>query len=74
MIMSYHRLNASALSDPNFLCVQLTSTSVPNSIITALIDSGSTHCFVDSKFAHTHDLPLTSIPLIQLRLFDSVNP
>ena len=28
-----------------------------------LIDSRSTHCFVDSKFAHTHDLPLTSISL-----------
>ena len=66
-------LNTSALSDPNSLCVQLTSTSVPNSIITVLIDSGSTQCFVDSKFARTHDLLLTSIPLIQLRLFDSTS-
>ena len=59
-------LNASALSDPNSLHLQLTSTS----IITALVDSGSTHCFVDSKFARTHNLLLTSIPPIQLRLFD----
>ena len=66
-------LNASTLSDPNSLCVQLTPTSVPDSIITTLVDSGSTHCFVDSKFAHTHNLLLTSIPLIQLRLFDSTS-
>ena len=65
--------NASALSDPNSLRVQLTSTFIPNSIITALIDSGSTHCFVDSKFACTHDLSLTSIPPIEFKLFDSTS-
>ena len=63
-------LNTSALFDFNSLCVQLTSTSIPNSVITALVDSRSTHCFVDSKFACTHNLLLTSIPLIQLRLFN----
>ena len=66
-------LNVSALSDPNSLCVLLTSTSIPDSVITALIDSGSTHCFVDSKFACTHNLPLTSVSLIQLRLFDGTS-
>ena len=66
-------LNTSTLSDPNYLRVQLTSTSIPHSVITTLIDSGSTHCFVDSKFAHTHDLPLTSVPPIQLRLFDGTS-
>ena len=66
-------LNVSTLSDFNSLCVLLTSTSVPDSVITVLIDSGFTHCFVDSKFACTHDLPLTSIPPIQLRLFDGTS-
>ena len=66
-------LNMSALSDPNSIHVQLTSTSVPDSVITMLIDSESTHCFVDSKFARTHDLPLTSIPPIQLMLFDGTS-
>ena len=28
---------------------------------------------MDSKFAHTHDLPLTSVSLIQLRLFDGTS-
>ena len=28
---------------------------------------------MDSKFAHTHDLPLTSVPPIQLRLFDGTS-
>ena len=63
------RLNASALSDPNSLRVLLTSTFVPDSVITELIDSRSTHCVVDSKFACTHNLPLTSVPPIQLGLF-----
>ena len=67
------RLQASALSDPNSLHVLLTSTSIPDSAITALIDSGSTHCFVDSKFACTHNLLLTSVPPIQLRLFDGTS-
>ena len=66
-------LNTSALFDSSSLHVLLTSTSVPDSIITTLIDSRSTHCFVDSKFACTHDLPLTSVPLIQLRLFDGTS-
>ena len=63
----------SALSDPHALCVPLSSTFVSSSSITALIDSGSTHCFVDSNFAHTHNLPLTSIPPIQLTLFDGTS-
>jgi len=65
------RLNASALSDPNSLRVPLTSALT--SLIIALIDSGSTHCFVDSNFAHTQDLPLTSIPPIRLRLLDGTS-
>ena len=36
----------------------------------ALVDSGSTHCFVDSNFAKLHDLPTKSVPPIPLRLFD----
>ena len=66
-------LNASTLSDSNSLHVHLTSISVPDSIITALIDSRSTYCFVDSKFACTHNLPLTSVPPNQLRLFDGTS-
>src|SRR5271167_129298 len=64
-------LNASALSDPNSLRVPLTSAFT--SLIIALIDCGSTDCFVDSNFAHTQDLPLTSIPPICLQLLDGTS-
>jgi len=36
----------------------------------ALIDSGSTHCFVDSKFVDTHHLKTSATSLIALYLFD----
>src|SRR5271155_5250021 len=48
------RLNASALS----LRIPLSSDLTSPSVITALVDSGSTHCFVDSNFAHVHKYPL----------------
>ncbi|KAL7281605.1 hypothetical protein ACG7TL_004922 [Trametes sanguinea] len=44
------RLNASALSDPSSLQIQLYSDLVPVPFC-ALIDSGSSHCFVDSQFS-----------------------
>ncbi|KAI0819176.1 hypothetical protein BC628DRAFT_1301773, partial [Trametes gibbosa] len=44
---------------------------VPNPC-TALIDSGSSHCFVDSVFADQHGLPANSVPLIRLHLFDEI--
>ena len=36
----------------------------------ALIDSGSTHCFVDSGFVREHKLPVFSVDPIELKLFD----
>ncbi|KAJ3560639.1 hypothetical protein NP233_g10703 [Leucocoprinus birnbaumii] len=73
------RLNASALSDPHALHL-LTSSSYfsPNSplvssdnSVQALVDSGSTHCFVDSSLVNDLSLPTTSIALVELQLFDS---
>jgi hypothetical protein len=70
------RLNASALSDPNSMLLSLTSTSVLTlgSIIPipfkALVDSGSTHCFVDSSWVRAHKLSTAPIPPVELRLFD----
>jgi len=63
------RLNASALSDTNSLFVPLTSDFTPNPYL-ALIDSGSTHCFVDPGFISPHKLRPYDIPPIPLRLFD----
>ena len=39
----------------------------------ALIDSGSTHCFIDTVFATTHNLPLTRVPPINLKLLDGTS-
>ena len=71
------RLNASALSDPHSLFVSLTSPLILgqyhlNKIpFWALVDSGFTHCFVDSKFVDTHHLKTSTTPLVALHLFDS---
>ena len=42
-------------------------------VFKALIDSSSTHCFVNSHFISKNNLLTYSIPLIQLRLFDGSN-
>ena len=69
-------LNVSALSDPNSLCIPLVSSLVcaPDYLqpipIRTLVDSGSTHCFLDSAFAHGHSLPTTPTLPVELRLFD----
>ena len=39
----------------------------------ALVDSGSTHCFVDTKYALRHSLSTYSISLIVLRLFNGTS-
>ena len=36
----------------------------------ALVNSGSTHCFVDLKFVDTHQLKTFATPLVALHLFD----
>ena len=68
--------NISALSDPHSLFVSLTSLLILdqdhlNKIpFQALVDSGSTHCFVDSKFVNTHYLKTSTTPLVAFYLFD----
>src|SRR6267154_1552731 len=39
----------------------------------ALVDSGSSHCFIDTSFVSNNKIPTYSIPAIQLRLFDSTS-
>ena len=74
--MSLIRLNASALSDPHSLFVSITSPLILgqnhlNKIpFRALVNSGSTHCFVDSKFVDNHHLKTSTTPLVALHLFD----
>ena len=66
-------MNTSALYDPNSLMphVLLLSYNLPE--LRALVDSSSTHCFVDTKYALGHFLSTYSVPPITLRLFDSTS-
>ena len=64
----------SALSDPNSLHVPLSSSLIPNiSNFSALIDSGSTHCFVDTEFVNFHNLPVYPVSPIELKLFNGTS-
>src|SRR5260370_13457350 len=66
------RLNSTSLS-PNSFLLSLTSASVSEHAhpFVALLDSGSSHCFVDELFAKKNKLSLSNLPsTIPLRLFD----
>ena len=64
------QLNVSALSDPNSLQPRVTIISHNIPEFPALVDSGSTHCFVDPSFAKIYSLSTYSVPPITLCLFD----
>ena len=56
---------------PNALFLSITTSLLPNTIIfKALVDSGSTHCFVDSCFVEEKNMTGYSINPIHLKLFD----
>jgi len=63
----------STLYDPNSLMphVLLLSYNLPE--LHALVDSSSTHCFVDTKYALGHTLSTYSISPIVLRLFNGTS-
>src|SRR5260221_1201606 len=66
------RLNSTSLS-PNSFLLSLTSASISEHAcpFVALLDSGSSHCFVDELFAKKNKLSLSKLPsTIPLRLFD----
>jgi hypothetical protein len=68
------RINASALYSTSSLVISLDFVSVPNTPLKALVDAGSTHCFIESALICKYNIPTRSIPPIPLRLFDgSIN-
>ena len=73
------RLNMSALSDPNSLCIPFVSPLVCASDylqsmpIQMLVDSRSTHYFLDSAFACGYSLPTTLTPPVELHLFNGTS-
>ena len=60
----------SALSDPNSLMPSITITSHVTPPVSTLVDSGSSHCFIDSKFVNKHSLETYAIPPLKLCLLD----
>ena len=64
------RLNVSALSDLFSLRPSISLLSFNISNIPCLLDSSSTHCFIDSSFIKKDKIPTYSVPPILLRLFD----
>ena len=63
------KLNTSALSSDS-LIIPLASNFLMDIVFHALTDSGSSHCFIDSKFVSEHSILTKSIPPITLQLFD----
>ena len=74
--MSPIQLNISTLFDPHSLFVSLISPLILGQnhlnkiLFWALINSKSTHCFVDFKFIDTHHLKTSTTSLVALHLFD----
>jgi len=62
-------LNAASLHSSSALIILLQSENLQN--IQTLIDSGTSHCFLDSRFALSNNLPLSNLKiLLRLSLFD----
>ena len=61
----------SALSDLNSLMPSITIMSLDMPPISALVDSGSSHCYIDSKYVNKHSLETYTIPPLELHLLDS---
>ena len=78
------RLNVSALSDPDSFRLPIYPSLYPvsdpdfdsNSVfpsMTALVDSGSSYCFIDPAYVALHKISAVPIPYpILLRLFDGL--
>jgi Retroviral aspartyl protease len=68
------KINASTLSLSTSLVISLSTPSVPDIMFKSLVDSGSTHCFIESAFVRKHVLNTRPIVPIPLHLFDgSIN-
>ena len=67
------RLNASAPFKPDTIFLSVTTVLISAFIFKALVNSGSTHCFVAPRFIATHKLITYSVPPIQLTNFDGTS-
>ena len=75
--MSPIQLNVFALSNSHSLFISLTSPLILSQdhlnkiLFHALVNSKSTHCFVNSKFVDTHHLKTSATPPVAFHLFNS---
>jgi len=64
------QLNAAALLNPDSLHTPISFPSFPSLSSTGLVDSGSSHCFIDPTFVSQNSFPIYEIPPVTLRLLD----
>ena len=64
------RLNAAALTDPNSFYTKVSFPQFPTLSASGLVDSGSSHCFIDPSFISKNKIPYYDIPPVTLRLLD----
>ncbi|KAG6329803.1 hypothetical protein ID866_9286 [Astraeus odoratus] len=67
------QLNASTLSDLDSLMPSISLLSYNTPVFPALVNSGSTHCFIDKRFASELSVPTYSVSPISLQLFDDTS-
>ena len=65
------RLNTTALTNPDSLYTPILSPSYKSLFSTRLVDSSSSHCFVNLSFISSHSFPDYEISPVILRLLDS---
>ena len=63
------RLNASTLSSPNSLLLKLKTQKISQEFL-ALVDSGSSHCFIETDFVCQHSLSTFEVDPLPLSLFN----
>ena len=68
-------LNASSTTSSSFIVpIELLPTNVKPIKISALLDSGSSHCFLDNSIVNTYKLPTVPVnPPLQLWLIDGTS-
>ena len=64
------KLNTNSIPSSTSLVLNITSESFPHASEKALVDSGSTHCFLDHSLIWKFKIPTHSISPIPLKLFD----
>ena len=64
------KLNANSIPSSTSLILNITSDSFSHVSEKALVDSGSTHCFLDHSLVWKFRIPTHSVSPIPLKLFD----